>query len=79
MHTGGYQPYAREGGREPGPTLGAMLAGESSMGNPQDVNRQTQKTAGQGPAMKPPPIPPLNRGLAARVLAARRQRQGGPQ
>jgi hypothetical protein len=74
MRAGGHQPYTRDGGREAGPALGAMLAGTSSMGNPQDVSRQTQKTAGQGPTVKPPPIPPLNRGLAARVLAARRQR-----
>lgn len=39
----GSQPYRQAGGRQPGPSLDAMLRGRSSMGNPMDVQRRAQK------------------------------------
>jgi hypothetical protein len=40
---GGHQPYKRGLQRQQGPALERMLAGEGTMGNPQDVKRQAQK------------------------------------
>jgi hypothetical protein len=43
---GGHQPFSKEGGRMPGPSLMAMLAGRTSGGqNPMDAKRAMQKTA----------------------------------
>jgi hypothetical protein len=40
---GRVQPYRKRKGRQPGPTLAAMLAGEGVYGNPADFRRARQK------------------------------------
>jgi hypothetical protein len=45
VNEGGYQPYKAGQPREQGPALQKMLAGEGSMGNPQDLKRQVQREA----------------------------------
>lgn len=49
IQAGGHQPYAQAGGREPGPSLLAMLNGATLGGqNPADPWRAMQMSASRG-------------------------------
>jgi hypothetical protein len=68
-HDGGFQPYKAGQPRDRGPALQSMLAGEGSMGNPQDVKRQVQKQSPGGGAGTDAKRAPVQSQVLARFIA----------